>query len=216
MSDDAREILGRAIPGLHEVIAAYLDYLLQTRRTAAAAPVALKLADFKNRDDQPLLNGTADELIAASDAGGAKQLWGALYGETHGIFHGDFETPRIGHGFGWRSGDIAGVSQLDLTQPSRRRIIFDGHEPESCELLRQFVALEPGKRYMLAWESRSDGPKSSAGIEWRIAGEHAPVSSHQLSFTASTELVPLILHYDRPPGEVRVEGFVELWGIAVR
>ncbi len=44
MSEDPREILTRAIPERHEVLAAYLAYLLEEHRLPAAAAVALKLA----------------------------------------------------------------------------------------------------------------------------------------------------------------------------
>ena len=53
-----------------------------------------------------------------------------------------------------------------LPLPGAHRILFSGKQPESCELLRQFVVLEPGKRYSLRWEARTQGFGSPTGIEW--------------------------------------------------
>ena len=207
--------IARAIPERREVIAAYLGYLLDTHLTLDAAPVALKLASLHNPADHPLLLAACDEFLRANLADAAQDLWRTLYGGHTGIYAGNFETPRIGHGFDWRADELTGVVQLDLEAPARRRIVFDGRQPASCDPLRQTALLEPGRRYTLHWESRLNGIKSPTGIEWRIAGVRAPVEATELSFTAPARLAALTLHYDRPLGEARAEGSVELWSIVL-
>ncbi len=207
--------IASAIPDRREVIAAYLGYLLDTGRIDAAAPVALKLASLGDAD-RPLLDRACDEFIQANMAGAARDLWRTMFGDHAGIFAGNFEAPRIGHGFDWRTPELAGVVQLDLDHPSRHRIAFDGHQPESCELLRQITLLEPGRRYTLHWESRLNGLKSPTGIEWRIGTAHAPIDGTELSFTAPAQLAPLTLNYSRPLGEARAEGSVELWSVTLK
>jgi hypothetical protein len=213
-SSQATEI-ALAIPDRREVIGAYLAYLLDTHRTTEAAPMALRLASFQNAGDRPLLFGASDEFLRANLPGDARDLWRALVGSHSGIFAGNFETPRIAHGFDWRTPELTGVVQIDLDHPSRRRISFDGRQPESCEMLRQMILLEPGRRYTLHWESRLNGLKSPTGIEWKIAGTHAAIDGAELSFTATARLTELTLNYSRPLGEARAEGSVELWSISL-
>lgn len=210
VSQDAPEI-ARALPPRREVEAAYLSYLLETRRIAAAAPVALKLAAHRGDADRALLLAAVDDLIPARNPA-ALDLWRTIFGDHAGVFAPNFELPRIGHGFDWRSAEIPGVSQIDLDQPPRRRITFDGRQPEACELLRQTLALDPGRAYTLHWESRNDGVKS--GVEWNIAGVRAPLGAGELRFTAAARFTDLVLTYARPPGEVRAEGWFEIRSIA--
>jgi len=52
-------------------------------------------------------------------------------------------------------------------------------------------------------------------------GQRAPVpasengSAGELAFTAASDLETLTLAYERPPGEARAEGSVELWNVTV-
>jgi hypothetical protein len=101
------------------------------------------------------------------------------------------------------------------------RVALNSRQPESCELLRQILFLEPQAEYTLHWEARTNGLPSPTGIEWRIAGAHgavpagAELSAGELEFTAASDLVPLTLNYERPSGEPRAEGSVELWHVRV-
>jgi hypothetical protein len=213
-SSDPAEI-ARAIPERREVIAAYLGYLLETRRDQAAGSFALKLASFNDAADRPLLLGACDQFLQANLPDAANDLWRTLFGDHTGIFAGNFETPRIGHGFDWRSTDLPGVVQLDLENPSRRRIAFDGRQPESCELLRQAILVEPGRRYSLRWQARLNGLKSPTGIEWRAAGAHAPIDGEEFVFTATSRVEELTLNYTRLRGETRAEGSFELSSVTL-
>ncbi len=128
---------------------------------------------------------------------------------------GDFEPGANGHGFDWRLSTPSGVTHTDIDQPRlMHRIDFDGREPESCELLRQTLLLEKGRRYRLRWNASSSGIPPPGGIEWRIAGVRAPASGPgELEFTAPAEIADLKLIYQRPPGQPRPEGRLELWGV---
>lgn len=209
---DSREI-ARAIPEKGEVAAAYLSYLLETRRIDAAAPVALKLAALHDENNRALLLGASDDLIRAQNSA-AIDVWRAILGDFSGIYASNFELPRIGHGFDWRSSEIPGVAEIDLDQPPRRRVAFDGREPEACELLRQTIALEPGRAYTLHWQSRSNDVKS--GVEWKIGGSAALLSAGELKFTAPARFTDLSLTYTRPPGEPRAEGYFEIWSVRIQ
>jgi hypothetical protein len=208
MSDDAAEIFARAIPGSHDVLAAYLSYVEETNRAEAVAPVALNLAAGHNSEDRDLLLGAVDALIAAKSATQAWQLWQAM-----GFGGVSFQSPRVGRGFDWQRVDVPGVVQLEIDQPrAMHRVSFNGSEPESCELLRRVFKLEPGRRYELRWQAEPD----VAGVDWRIAGERASLKAGEITFVAPAELVPLTLVYQRPQGEVRAEGSLELWNVDVQ
>ena len=212
------EIFTRAIPDRREVIGPYLEYLNETHRPAAMPSVALQLASFRDARDRAALLSAVDALIAAQDGPSAAAVWHALgYPMPAGVFRGDFQPPAAGAGFDWRYTSGQGITHLPIDQPrSMLRILLDGSEPESAELLRQVLTLKPGVRYKLTWQSRTEGLASPSGLEWRIGGQHAPLASGELNVVAPSDLAPLVLFYSRPLGETRAEGSVELWNIAVR
>jgi len=232
---DATAILDRAIPDRREVLAAYLQYTLDSHPDAAG-PVALKLARFGDSSDRPLLLAACDRLIVARpdeahrsehdtahDAALALRLWSAIgYAAPAGTFNGSFTTTPLNHGFDWRLLESPGVVHTALDQPrSARRIALDGRQPESCALLTQIVNLESHARYTLRWEARTSGFSAPAGIEWRIADLHANIgpsdapAAGSALFVATSELVPLTLYYQRPSGQARAEGLIELSRVSI-
>ena len=228
MTADADEILRRAIPETHNVLASYLVYVLNKHREGALAGAALRLARTRIADDSPLLYAASDALLEAGQSRAAVDLWQALgnpapQGVVHPDFvHADVDEPRIGHGFDWRFLQTPGVTHLPLEAPPAHRIRFNGQQPESCELLRQVLGgLRPGASYALHWEARTQGIASPTGLEWRIfsktiSGRSAAIissedwSAGQLVFTADSDPPTLVLAYRRPEGQVRTQGQVDL------
>jgi hypothetical protein len=224
VSTDAREILTRGIPDRHEVVSSYLVYLLTKKPTGMAslqAEAARRLAAYHDASDLPLLFGVCDQLLQARDPT-AIEVWG-LTGQSvpSAIFNGDFVTIPLNHGFDWRAIESAGVTHVNLNAPAGHRIVFSGQEPESCSLLRQFLNLRERKRYRLHWESRTAGIKSPSGLEWRVGGPLSRPSGGELlpseDWTAGELTIvrgdvfsDLELVYQRPVGESRAEGNVEL------
>jgi tetratricopeptide (TPR) repeat protein len=212
-SDDANEILTRAIPDRREVVAAYLAYVLSHHRQAAIAGAANRLAKIRGAEDLPL-------LYTATDAVLDPDLWQALGNpRPDGITHPNFEEPHIGpsvgHGFDWRFADVDGVTHSSLQ--GAHRIRFSGQQPETCELLRQVLGgLRPGAAYILHWTARTQGLASPTGITWRIAGNTGELtasedwSSGTLTFTTDSDHAVLVLAYRRPQGQVRAEGYLDL------
>ncbi|HEX5430865.1 MAG TPA: hypothetical protein VFW83_02785, partial [Bryobacteraceae bacterium] len=216
-TQDPKEILAQAIPERREVIAAYLTYLIQEKRLDAAAPVASKLANWHRPGDLPLLYAASDAFLNGNQGNAASSLWTALgHPAPSGIFSPDFGNPRIGHGFDWRLIESSGVTHLAEDNPPAHRIIFNGQQPESCELLLQFLALDSGRQYTLQWEARTSGFPAQTGLEWRIGSERGQLAasdewkSGEFTFTASADWPTLSLTYQRPLGEVRAEGYLEI------
>jgi hypothetical protein len=213
---DSSAILTRAIPDRREVVAAYLAYVLDSHPDATGS-AALKLAAYGDSADRPLLLAADDSLIAANDSVSARQLWRALgFREPSGITNGDFSTGPLNHGFDWRLVASPGVTHMPIEQPQRaHRILFDGKQPESCALLSQELLVEPRARYTLHWDSRTNGLPTPSGVEWRIADQRIAVEGKTATFVAGKELVSLTLYYQRPVGQPRAEGSIEINNVSI-
>jgi hypothetical protein len=213
VSDDAGEILRLGIPDRHEVIGSYLIYISQKKPAAGLVEVARKLGAYHDAADLPLLFGVCDLLLQVGNPA-ALEVW-ALAGEAApaGIFNGDFATVPLNHGFDWRPIESPGVTHLN------NRIALSGQQAESCSLLQQTLSLTEGKHYRVQWEARTVGIKSPSGLEWRVAGQHATLSpsadwaSGELTIDRADRFQILELAYQRPVGESRAEGNVELRNI---
>ena len=215
---DARTVMALAIPDQREVVAAYLIYLLGSK-AQDAAPVAERLSQWRNPADLPALNAELDALLEHGNRGAARQIWNNLgYSDPTGaVFNPDFGAPRVGHGFDWWLIQNPGVTHVALDTPPAHRILFSGKQPESCELLRQYVGVRASKRYLLRWESRGIG----SGIAWHAGTVSVPLRAEgdwtpgQLSFVAVQDSSPIALFYNRPIGEARAEGSVELRHVTI-
>ena len=147
MTQDPDEILTRGIPAQHDVLATYLAFVLDQHREAAGA-AALRLAALHNPADASLLEASCDLLLDSGKVAEALEIWKQLGHLRAGLItNGDFMTEPSGHGFDWRPAHPPGVADLQI--PGAHRIVLSGKEPESCELLRQFVVLEKGSRIRL-------------------------------------------------------------------
>lgn len=217
MSGDAKEIFTRAMPRRREVLAAYLGWLLETHRVDASVPVAIALAS--DRDERGLVLASVDALLESHDQRDALGLWQAAgLRAPNGIYRGNFEGGAIADGFDWRWNEISGVVHADIDEPrTMHRISFDGRQPASCEVLRQMVVLEKNARYRLRWNAAISQMESPTGLEWRIGDARAAVSdgAGMIEFIAPPDVAELKLVYERPSGEVRAEGSVEFWGVAI-
>lgn len=219
MTQNAEEVLAQAIPDQREVLAAYLYYVMDQQRDAVGA-AALKLAQLHDGSDVPELETACDLLIDAGKFAEARALWRQMgHSQTGLIDNGDFATAPSGHGFDWHPSPAEGVAYLPL--PGSYRIVFSGKQPESTELLRQFVAVQPGRAYSLRWEARTQGFTSPSGIEWTAGTAHAALEPAQdwsagtIDFKTEAALLPITLAYHRPTGQARAEGSVEIRAVSL-
>jgi tetratricopeptide (TPR) repeat protein len=219
VSQNAEEVLTQAIPERHEVLAAYLYYVMDLQHEAVSA-AALKLAELHDGSDVPELETACDLLIDAGKFAQARDLWRQMgHAQTGLIANGDFATGPSGHSFDWRPSRAEGLSEVAL--PGSYRILFSGRQPASTELLRQFVALQPGKAYSLRWEARTQGFTSPSGIEWTAGVARTALEPGQdwgggsMDFKAEATLLPITLAYHRPTGQARAEGSVEIRAVSL-
>ena len=219
MSQNPEEVLAQAIPDRHEVLAAYLYYVMDQRHEAVS-PAALKLARLHDHSDVPELETACDLLIDGGKFTEARELWRQMgHAQTGLIYNGDFATEPSGHGFDWRPSPADGVAHVPVQ--GSYRIQVSGKQPESSELLRQFVALQPGKMYSLRWEARTQGFGSPSGIDWTAGATLSTLEPAQdwhagiMDFKAESELLPITLTYRRPTGQARAEGSVEIRAVSL-
>ena len=214
MTHDPDEILTRGIPAQRDVLATYLAFVLDQHRESAGA-AAFKLAALHNPVDTLLLEASCDLLLDSGKVAEAQELWKQLGHVRLGLItNGDFRIEPSGHGFDWRPAHPPGVT--DLQVPGAHRIVLSGKEPESCELLRQFVVLEKGKSYSLTWEARTKDFGAPTGIKWSTGSSNGAVEraddwrAGRVEFKADAPVTPIKLEYQRPMGQARAEGWIEI------
>ncbi len=207
------EEVSQAIPERHEVLAAYLYYVMD-RRHEVVGPAALKLAQLHDGSDATELETACDLLIDDGRFAQARELWiQMVHAQTGLIANGDFAADPSGHGFDWRPSRADGVTYVAL--PGSYRIQLTGKQSESTELLRQLVVLQPGKVYSLHWEARTKGFGSPSGIEWNAGANHAALEAGTMNFKAEAAFLPITLTYHRPTGQARAEGSIEIHGVTL-
>jgi len=239
-TDDAAEILNRAIPDSPEIQRQYLAFLMDGPRWESAGGVAKRILERPEVQDVPLLMAYCDRLLAAKRGQGALDLWNALgrrgliaFGQAepeHGPVNGAFRTPPGGSGFDWR---IAPVEGIETAQDAPGlRLTFSGDEPEAWEPLWQYVVLKGGTRYRMTFQYSSSGVEQGSGLRWRvvdITGDDPEVAAESeelvhegwgdgsVAFTtpAGMSLGRLVLSYRRAPGTTRIQGSVRLRSIAL-
>jgi tetratricopeptide (TPR) repeat protein len=214
MTQDPDEIATRGIPAQHDVLATYIIYVMGEHHEAVGK-AAMSLAALHNHEDVSLLEGACDQLIADGKVVEARELWARLGRQGAGLItDGEFQTEPSGHGFDWRPAHSQGITHLQVSGASR--VLLSGTQPESCELLRRYVALEPGKWYSLRWEARTRDFSSPTGIKWSAGTAMGALEKAEdwrdgaVEFKAMTNLMPLVLEYHRPTGRARAEGWIEL------
>jgi hypothetical protein len=225
-SPDTRTILARAIPDQHEVVAAYLAHLLHGGKGSDWTPVALLLSQFHDPTDLPALHWTLDVLAELEHwpRDNALKIWRNLgYPEPVApVYNPDFGPPRIGHGFDWQFMEVPGVKVTHLDTPLALRVSFSGMQPESCPLLKQYAGISRlGKRYLLRWESRTRGLPANTGLAWAGNRDRGPLQASddwtagQLPFRGFGDYAVIALYYNRPLGEPRAEGSVDLRHVSI-
>lgn len=203
MSNDAAEIQRLAIPQRAEVEGAYLLYAM-ARHPEAIMPATSGV------HEPALLLGAVDQLLELGRFEDAVAVWVQAGREApKGVTGSRFEPPQTGQGFDLRIARVEGVTQSTLDAERGHRIRLSGKQPESAELMKQYVGgLVSGARYRLEVETDGD----AHAFEWRVAGQPVAVGGE---FVARASVVPLTLNYVRPRGEVRGEGTLDIRSVRV-
>ena len=238
MTQDPAAILERAIPDQPAVLARYLSFLLADNHVAALEAAAQRLSEHAGQEDLPVLLASCDRLVGARQFPAALRIWIALSRRKllpywplepergFSLTNGDFRIPPLSRGFDWRVHVAEGISVLRRNSQPGLRITFSGRQPESSEVLSQFVPLLPGREYRLRFRYRTSGIAPDTGLRWRIVdaatggelGYRSPdLSSEEerqeevlFSTTVETQLGRVVLGYQRAAGTTRIEGSISL------
>jgi len=242
------------LPDRQRVLFEYLSLLLGENDDAQLEQTALRATQhIIDRSNNPpglpdwwlsLLGSTEDRLLQAGRAKEATRIWQSMQRRNwtaspaptidSPLSNGSFRYPVFEHGFDWAVPVVKGVLHEQYPALGKMALTFDGTQPESCRLLRQFIPVEAGRTYRLAWEVESQDLNGTSGLKWRI---YAPAPERDAARTefSSPDLMAgnqqkgfwefvapsgwtaalLTLEYDRPLGEVRAEGSVDLRNISM-
>jgi tetratricopeptide (TPR) repeat protein len=214
----------------------YLNYLVSQNRVEPMTRAATRLLAWNREEDTPALLAACDRLIADDRAGQAIPIWNKL-AELHRIPYevlapasgrsltdGDFTILPTSQGFDWRLPVIGGVTTLLDEQPALR-ISFSGRQPESCEVLTQFLPVLESSPYELRFSYRTTGIAPETGLRWRLtdlngtkilvqgeslASESERDGTFAFRTPAGAGLVRLTLAYQRALGTTRIAGSIVL------
>jgi hypothetical protein len=192
--------------------------------------------------DLPVWVDLCELLTLRNRTAPAVRLWNYLvdYGlirstrlepdKARSLENADFTFPLFDRAFGWRA---LRDEQVYVFAGDRFLSFEMGRtEKEHFELLTKILPVVAGRKYLLTWRvdaSRLDlKARGNAGLAIRLfgsEGELSPACPPLLSspapaclFTspAGTTQLHMVLRYDRPPGEIRLEGTLRLLDFALR
>lgn len=231
-------VVSQAMPDRADVLRQYLDFLVRDRNHL---DLAMAIAERLNRkpdpENTPSLLRFCDRLLEERKGLEAQAIWNWL--ATHGMVpypaldrkpeqaltNGTFRRPFLEHGFDWRMPAVEGVLASPAGADSFLRLTFSGNQPESCEILSQWVSLAAGRKYRLALQYETSGLEGETGINWRLldgdgtnllaeSGGVPPSEGTErtLQFLAGpqTHIARLTLDYTRALGTTRISGSISL------
>jgi hypothetical protein len=237
---DQGDLIERLAIARPEVRAAYVEYQLHEGRLDTVMPAVRTLIPMRRDADVPLLMEACDRLLEAGRSENAMEVWNALAAARRIPFaplaagrsvvtNGRFATDPTSAGFDWRLPGAEGVSVAREDQSGGLRLTFSGAQPESADVLAEFVPVGPNTEYALSFRYQTAEVPPGSGLAWRVldgnGGELAATGS--LFAGDETEgtirfrtpdgcgLVRLTLTYRRPPGVRRIAGYVVLREVEV-
>jgi tetratricopeptide (TPR) repeat protein len=233
----------QAVPDRPDIVRQYLAYLTSEGNLEAAEETARRLLPQAGAADVPNLVAYCGRLLEMGSPARALDVWNVLCRRKaipypvlapekgQSLTNGSFEVAPSSLGFDWRIVPWEGVSVVHVPNPACLRITFSGAQPESCELLTQFLPVEAGRKYQLSYQYQTPGIRPETGIRWTVydtaSGAELAPDPPQLSSEAwerqvlhfstppNCRLARLVLVYRKAPATMRIEGPVWLRQIAL-
>jgi hypothetical protein len=243
LSLSSDEILRTIVPDDPEKVEAFQRLALSDNDLAAARLGAIRLLTLDAKSRLVGILDVSDALFRAAQVSDAADIWNravqARWFDSLSIDPGSGKStaseqpgkPSTERSFDWRHPAVEGIARSVSDGDGSLRLEFSGTEPESCELLSVYSALQPGSRYEAVIRYRLEGIAAGAGL--RLAIE--PLSSgpplldgllttggenfqdQTFPFIAPPLLTPtrLILRYYRSSGTSLIEGRLSIHSIKV-
>ncbi len=238
ITQDAGKIAA-AIPERPRVLLQYASFLSNANRFQAIPSVVQRLTRTVGRGDphewgrDDLLAGIEDRLLAAGELDPALRVWATLRqanwihesvpAAASPLTNGNFGMRSYGHGFDWVVVSTPGIAIDQFPDEKQLRITLSGQQADHCELLRQYIPVEPGREYGMQWEATTNRVNAPSGLSWHLqcaGGSACPTLASGDLFGGSERMwgfrVPdakvclLTLDYARPPGMMQMSGTVSL------
>jgi hypothetical protein len=241
MSQDPAR-LSAVIPDRPRTLIQYIWFLSNSKQFGAIPGVVQQLVRVVGNDDprawgrDDLIAASLDHVLAGGELHTGLQIWTALHDgrwipqnvpdANHPLTNGDFRLPFYRHAFDWVSAQTEGVRIQQFTDEPSLDIGLSGDQPEHCELLRQYVAVEAGFLYKLQWKAEAQGIPAGSGLAWhlRATDSDAGIESGDLLNALQTwEFVAppnvsgflLTLEFNRALGHVRPTGHLTLRSVSM-
>lgn len=237
-SDHGR--LDAELPDRPGILVQYLSFLMNARQFESVPLIIERLVSLVPAESAPafglhdVIGPELDGLIGAGYIAESLRAWRALSDRQwipfstptpdRPLTNGDF-APIYGHGFDWSVVNNGGASS---SQPRNSRgidIELTGYQPESCELLHQWIPVAASRRYRMQWKAESNGLTNPAGLIWRIRAGSADLRSPDLlsnhasgwEFQApsKTEIASMSLEFQRPLGYTKSSGSLRLESVTI-
>jgi hypothetical protein len=209
-----------------EIARQYLVFLSRRQQMDAAEVLGSQLSESAVAADLPVLLEFCDRSLAAGRPAHAVAVWNRLCASRLLPFEtldpakgisltdGSFTRQALGQGFDWRLNDTDGVTSRRVE--GELRVTFNGQQAEWCAIAWQYVATQPGDSYRLRSEFRGIDVDSPDGICWKIydlAGRRVGAGTDgggSLTFVAPSDVLVLMLSYERQMGLPRLAGTVAI------
>lgn len=220
----------------------FLLFLLEQNLLEQAPPVARRVAANAGKDDQPVLLYFSERMLLSGDLAAASEIWNLLSDAgliAHGkvtsqrpLTNGAFEHVLLANdrspAFDWRPQQPEGINVVPATPTVR--VSFSGKQPETAELLWQFVPLEGGRKYRLQGQYRTVDIRQATNVRWLLISLAGQVAEQSPYFVAREDWTDfqwewtaplgsgawrLVLQQAREPGTTRPAGSFYLQGLAL-
>ncbi len=181
------EIPLSALPPRAAVLRQFLDYLLnEAKRPDLAAPVAASLVSYRDPDSVASLLDFCGRAVESGHPSEAIRVWNDLasarlihqssVSPACPLANNNLHQPFLGAAFDWRLNPVLGVQASDKDTPGLS-LTFSGSQPEHCELLTNWVALNPNTKYRLQSDYETSNLESATGISWKL---WTPLGGHDI------------------------------------
>lgn len=242
VSDNAAEIVERALPHDTGIRKRYLAYLLAASRLDAAESLVAEISRAAAPPDRDLLLRYCDRMLEEKRTGAAAQVWNAMAGRGVipyrrldaaagvSLTNGELSNEPLSRGFDWRILKTGGISTIYFGARRELRIALSGRQPEACEVLRQYLPVAALRRYTFRFRYWTERLTGKSGMRWRVhdalggelteesglpASEDGTFATVSFRTPAGCSLAILTLHYTRPIGSTRAEGNLVLQNMAL-
>ena len=245
LTADSAQIDRAMLPDRPTVLGQYLIWLTSAGKLEDAARIFGRLIGKAGQEQSSALEYYCNTQLSLGHVRAAKTAWEGMAARhlvpaddasPNGISidtlltNGRFTHDLLNTGFDWRRVSMDGV----FIRPNfpGLRINLSGKQPEACELISQYVAVESSRKYELSYEYETSGIAPASGLSWRVLDAKTGteftrnpqnLAREKTGWESITFVTPgevsggrLILYYQRTLGTTRINGWLQLKQVALR